>query len=73
MQSSELGAQSVGTGLGSVAVSQLISGDLVTAMQRGQVSAQVCLCNQICLFDPEWGSILDDLWSVNCDFRQRDE
>ena len=73
MQSSELGAQSVGTGLGSVAVSQLISGDLVTAMQRGQVSAQVCLCNHVCLFDPEWGSILDDLWSVNCDFRQRDE
>ena len=56
-----------------MAVGQLISGDLVTAMQRGQVSAQVCLCNQICVFDPEWGSILDDLWSVNCDFRQRDE
>ena len=73
MQSSELGAQSVGTGLGSVAVSQLISGDLVTAMQRGHVSAQVCLCNQVCVFDPEWGSILDDLWSVNCDFRQRNE
>ena len=59
MQTAGLGAQSVGTGLCSVAV--------------GQVSAQVCLCNQICLFDPEWGSILDDLWSVNCDFRQRDE
>ena len=73
MQTSGLGAQSVGTGLWSVAVGQLISGDLVTAMQRGQVSAQVFLCNQVCLFDPEWGSILDDLWSVNCDFRQRDE
>ena len=73
MQTAGLGAQSVGTGLWSVAVGQLISGDLVTAMQRGQVSAQGCLCNQICLFDPEWESILDDLWSVNCDFRQRDE
>ena len=73
MQTAGLGAQSVGTGLCSVAVGQLISGDLVTAMQRGQVSAQVCLCNQICVFDPEWGSILDDLWTVNCDFRQRDE
>ena len=56
-----------------MAVGQLISGDLVTAMQRGQVSAQVCSCNQISLFDPEWRSILDDLWSVNCDLRQRDE
>ena len=73
MKTSGLGARSVGTGMWSVAVGQLISGDLVTAMQRGQVSAQVCLCNQICVFDPEWGSILDDLWSVNCDFRQRDE
>ena len=73
MQTARLGAQSVGTGLCSVAVGQLISGDLVTAMQRGQVSAQVCLCNQICLYDPEWGSILDNLRSVNCDFRQRDE
>ena len=73
MQTSGLEAQSVGTGLWSVAVGQLISGDVVTAMQRGQVSAQVCLCNQVCLFDPEWGSILDDLWSVNWDFRHRNE
>ena len=73
MQTARLGAQSVGTGLCSVAVGQLISGDLVTAVQRGQVSAQVCLCNQVCPFDPEWGSVLDNLWSVNCGFRQRDE